>query len=222
MPKRKKGSETLQHFFPVAQYLAAVLIALCYPRLNETTWLLPGVEWPRIWLMLWVIALLGLSYLMDRAYLKAYYRDLVEIQNKVPNGNLNRSTLLALGVPLMFVVDAVAIAHLYLSYFRSNTAPVSDIALNQHTVAMAVGMVLWIYGRLLPKIPYKSIWGIRTKATMADQLVWGKAHLKAVPWLCGSGAAALMAASVFSGTLSFILSALFCVVAFIGMFAAAK
>ena len=222
MPKRKKGSETLQRFFPIAQYLAAVLIALCYPRLKETTWLLPGVEGPRIWLMLWVIVLLGLSYLMDRAYLRAYYRDLVEIQNKVPNGNLNRSTLLALGVPMMFVVDAVAIAHLYLSYFRSGAAPVNDVALNQHTVAMAIGMVLWIYGRLLPKIPHKSIWGIRTKATMADQLAWGKAHLKAVPWVCGAGAAALIAASVLSGTLSFILSAIFCVVAFIGMFAAAK
>lgn len=222
MLKRKKGAATLQTFFPVSQYMAAVLIALCYPHLKETVWLLPGVEGQRLWFMLWVAVLLGLSVLMDRAYLKAYYRDLWEMENKVKNSNLNRSTLLALGVPLMLIVDIVAIAHLYLAYFKSGANPLPEQLLIQHTASMAIGMVLWIYGRFLPKIPHKSIWGLRTRSTMADQLVWGKAHLKAVPWACGTGLIALTSASIFSISLSFILSVVCCITAFIAMFAAAK
>jgi len=222
MQRRKKGAATLQNFFPVSQYLAAVLIALSYPRLKETTWLLPGTEGHRIWLMLWVAVLLGLSVLLDRMHLKAYYRDLWEIENKVPNGNLNRSTLLALGVPLMFVVDGAAIAHLYLSYFKSGANVLSDQLMIQHTAAMAVGVVLWIYGRFLPKIPHKSIWGIRTQKTMADQLEWGKAHLKAVPWTCGAGAVALAAGSLLPAQFGLAVAAVCCVAAFSGMFASAR
>ena len=115
MQKAKKGKLTLNTFFPISQYAAAVLIALSYPRLQENTWLLPEIYGCRAWLMLWVAVLLGISILLDRAYLKAYYRDLWEIEHKVKNGNMNRSTLLALSVPLMLILDAVAIVHLYFS-----------------------------------------------------------------------------------------------------------
>ena len=222
MQKPKKTSRTLQQFFPVSQYMAAVLIALSYPRLNERTWLLPETEGTRLWLMLWVVLLLGLSMLLDRAHLKAYYRDLLEIKNKVPHGNLNRSTLLALCVPLMLVVDGIAIAHLYLSYFKSGANTLSEPLLIQHTAAMAVGVVLWIYGRFLPQIPHRSIWGIRTQKTMADQLVWGKAHIKAVPWVCGAGAVALAAGSILPVQISLAIAVVCCVVAFVGMFISAK
>lgn len=222
MQRRKKGASTLQTFFPVSQYLAAVLIALSYPRLQKTTWLLPGVEGHRVWLMLWVAVLLGLSVLFDRMHLKAYYRDLWEIKNKVPHGNLNRSTLLALGVPLMLVADGVAIAHLYLSYFKSGAASLSGQLLIQHTAAMAIGMVLWIYGRFLPKIPHRSIWGLRTPKTMADQIAWGKAHLKAVPWACGAGALSLIAGSMLTAGSGLAVAIVCCIIAFIGMFAAAR
>lgn len=222
MQKTKKVRLTLNTFFPISQYVAAVLIALSYPRLQENTWLLPDVYGCRAWLMLWVAALLGVSVLMDRAHLKAYYRDLWEIENKVPHGNMNRSTLLAIGVPLMFILDAVAIVHLYFSYFKGGENPLSDVSLIQHTAAMAIGMVLWIYGRFLPKIPHKSIWGIRTKATMADKLAWGKAHLKAVPWACGCGLIALIAASLLPVQAGASVSIVCCIIAFSGMFFAAK
>ena len=222
MQKRKKGDSTLRTFFPISQYMAAVLIALCYPRLTETVWLLPNITGHRAWLLLWVVVLLGLSVLMDRAHLKAYYRDLWEIENKVKNGNLPRSTLLAIGVPLMLIVDFVAIAHLYLSYFKSGAGSLEGQLLIQHTAAMAIGMVLWIYGRFLPKIPHRSIWGLRTKTTMADQLAWGKAHLKAVPWACISGAIAFAAAAFLPVLPGFTVSVICCIAAFIGMFASAK
>ena len=222
MQKAKKGKLTLNTFFPISQYAAAVLIALSYPRLQENTWLLPQIYGCRAWLMLWVAVLLGVSILLDRAHLKAYYRDLWEIEHNVKNGNMNRSTLLALSVPLMLILDAVAVVHLYFSYFKGGENPLSDVLLIQHTAAMAIGMVLWIYGRLLPKIPYQSIWGIRTKSTMADKLAWGKAHLKAAPWTCGCGLVTLIAASLFSVQAGLIISIALCLIAFAGMFSAAK
>ena len=57
MQKAKKATLTLNTLFPVAQYAAAVLIALSYPRLQENTWLLPDTYGSRAWLMLWVAAL---------------------------------------------------------------------------------------------------------------------------------------------------------------------
>jgi len=222
MQKTKKGKLTLNTFFPISQYLAAAVIALCYPQLSKQTWLLPIAVGSRAWMMLWLAVLLGISVLMDRAYLKAYYRDLWEMENKVKNGNMNRSTLLALGVPLMLILDAVAIAHFYLSYFKGGASAIAGTPVTLHTAAMAVGTVLWIYGRFLPKIPYRSIWGIRTKTTMADQLAWGRAHLKAMPWLCTGGAAALAAGTFLPPQAAFVTAAACCAAAFAGMFLAAK
>lgn len=222
MQKAKKGKLTLNTFFPISQYLAAAVIALCYPQLNHRTWLLPSVSGSRAWMMLWLPVLLGISMLMDRAYLKAYSRDLWEIENKIKNGNLNRSTLLALGVPMMLILDAVAIAHFYVSYFKGGVSPLSGTPMTMHTAAMAIGVVLWIYGRFLPKIPHRSIWGLRTQTTMADRLAWGKAHLKAVPWACTGGAAALIAGVFLPPQAAFAAAVLCCAAAFVGMFLAAK
>ena len=47
MKYRKKGKLTLNTFYPVAQYMAVVMVALSYPRLSPVTWLLPGVTGPR-------------------------------------------------------------------------------------------------------------------------------------------------------------------------------
>ena len=222
MQKTKKGKLTLNTFFPISQYLAAAVIALCYPQLSKQTWLLPIAVGSRAWMMLWLPVLLGLSALMDRAYLKAYYRDLWEIENKVKNGNMNRSTLLALGVPMMLIVDAVAIAHFYLSYFKGGAGTLSGTPLTMHTAAMAIGAVLWIYGRLLPKIPHQSLWGIRTQTTMADQLAWGKAPLTAMPWACAGGAAALAAGTFLPPQAAFVVAAVCGAAAFVGMFRSAK
>lgn len=193
MKYRKKGKLTLNTFYPIAQYMAVVMVALSYPRLSPVTWLLPGITGPRAVMLLWVAALLGVDALMDRAYLRAYRKDLWELENKVPHGGMNRSTLLAIDVPCLFLLDIAAIAHLYLSYFRGGAGACEGMALSMHTGAMAVGCVLMIYGRLLPRLPFGSIWGLRTKATLKDQTAWGKAHLKAEPWFCACGGAALAA-----------------------------
>ena len=43
---------------------------------------------------------------------------------------------------LKLILDAVAIAHFYVSYFKGGENPLSDVSLIQHTAAMAIGMVL--------------------------------------------------------------------------------
>lgn len=185
---RKKGRITLDGLFPVAKYMGAAFVAICLPRLPGQLWLLPGLTASRAWLLVWVAVLLGSAMLMDRAWIRAYHRDLIEIRNKVKNGNLNRSTLLALGVPLLFLADLAAIAHLYLCLYHSGMTTLTGQMVNLATGLMAAGMVLWIYGQLLPRIPFGSIWGIRTAKTMADQQTWGLVHLVAVRWVCLAGA----------------------------------
>ncbi|MBQ9008559.1 MAG: SdpI family protein [Clostridia bacterium] len=49
---------------------------------------------------------------------------------------------------------------------------------------MAAGCVLWIYGRALPRIPFGSIWGIRTAKTLASETAWTNAHLKGRALFC--------------------------------------
>ena len=185
---RKKGRITLEGLYPVAKYMGAAFVAISYPRLPKQLWILPGFSAHRAVLLLWVAALLLAAVLMDRAWLKAYHRDLIEIRSKVKNGNLNRSTLLAIGVPLLFIADAAAIAHLYVCLHHTGMPVLSGQMVNAATGLMAAGMVLWIYAQFLPRIPFGSIWGIRTAKTMADQQAWGLAHLAAVRWVCLAGA----------------------------------
>lgn len=187
-PERKMGRITLEGLYPVAKYMGAAFMAISYPRLPRQLWILPGLTAHRAVLLLWVILLLGAAVLMDRAWLKAYHRDLIEIRQKVKNGNLNRSTLLALGVPCLFLADLAAIAHLYVCLYHSGMAVLTGPAVTAATGLMAAGMVLWVYGQLLPRIPFGSIWGIRTAKSMADQRAWGLVHLAAVRWVCLAGA----------------------------------
>ncbi|MDO4484848.1 MAG: hypothetical protein Q4C54_10640 [Clostridia bacterium] len=190
---RKRGRITLEGMYPWAKYMGAAFIALSIPRMPGSIWLIPGITGSRLWLMAWVVLLLGAAILMDRAWLKAYTKDVYEIRHNIKNGNLNRSTLLAIGVPLMFIADIGAIVHMYFCLYRSGMAVQAGSTVTAATVLMAAGMVLWIYGQLLPRIPFGSIWGIRTKQSLSDTAAWGQVHLSCVKWFCLAGAVLMLA-----------------------------
>ena len=154
----------LRKTYAVAKYAAALLVALNLCRLPETAWLLPDFFASRRWLMGWVALLLALGLLADRPLRKRKPED--------------RPALLALIVPGLLVMDAAAIAHLYLSWYHSgavSTAAQSPVLL----LVMAAGCVLWIYGRAVPTLPFGSIWGLRTRQTLVSEEAWQKAHRQA-------------------------------------------
>lgn len=188
--RHKRGRITLERLFPVSQYMGALFLALSYPRLPNPLVIAPGLVTHRALILLWVPVLLLFAFLMDRAWLNAYRRDLAEIKAQAKNANLNRSTLLALGVPCLFLADFAAIAHLYVCLYQTGMAMRSGTAVQ--TLIMAAGMVLWIYGRRLPHIPFASLWGIRTARTLQSQQAWATVHLAAVRWFCGAGAVFLI------------------------------
>jgi len=190
--QQKKGRLTLHTFYPVTKYMAAALAAISYPLLSETTWLMPGVTGPRAFMMLWTAFLLGISLWMDRSYARAEKKDLEEIQNHVRYGNMNRSTLLALGVPCLFILDLIAIIHLYLSYFRGGAGSAGGISLRLHIAAMACGVVLFIYGSYLPRLSYGSVWGLKVRASMKNTDVWKRVHASAAPCALLGGALILL------------------------------
>ena len=165
MRKRRPAGQILRRAFPIARYLAVLLISLNVQQLPAETWLLPGVNGSRRWLMGWVVLLL----VLDRLVIRKYRR--IEREDSL--------SFLALAVPGLFLLDAAGIVHLYLSWFYSG----KDVPAQPNGAAvsllMAAGCVLWIYGAALPVLPFGSIWGIRTRSTMASEEIWGKTHRKA-------------------------------------------
>lgn len=176
--KRQKLRLTLEHFRFVAQYVGVLFVALICPRLPERIAILPGISGSRRWLTLWAFLLLALASLFDRALLRATQKDREERQAHLRGGGLNRSTLLALGVPLLFVADIAAIANLYFAYFHSGaSAPQPDATLR--TAIAATGCVLYIYGCRLRELCFKSPWGIRTRKTLSSHDAWATVHRRA-------------------------------------------
>ncbi|MBQ2990552.1 MAG: SdpI family protein [Clostridia bacterium] len=195
----KRGRLTLHTFYPVVKYMGAVLLALSYPRLNETTWLMPDVYGPRAFVMAAAAFLLLISLWLDRSYDLAEEKDLDEIRRHVRYGNMNRSTLLALSVPCMFVLDLLAILYLYLSYFRGGAGSQGGVSLSMHTAAMACGIVLFIYAGFLPRLSYGSIWGFKVSASMKSEDVWKRVHKSAAPCARLGGSAILIFSTFLSG-----------------------
>lgn len=209
----RKKKPLLLRAFPVAQYLGAAVVLMAYTLLPDNVWLLPGVEGSRRWLLIWALVLLALAWLSDSAYLRAWKKDAAELRDKAPNGNLNRSTMLALCVPALLLADLLAVIHVYMAYRGVD----NTIALrfSMGGLSMAIGIVLWIYGRRLPWIQFGSVWGIRNKAAMTDQTAWGNVHLRASKPVYVCGLAALICAALLPDAAGLALACLCCAAAFL-------
>ena len=175
---RKKLKLTLRHFYAAAKYAGILLIAINYPRLPGTVAPWPGWRLPRCAMMLWVVPLLLIGFRTDLAAGRAILRDREELQQGKAGGGLNLSTLLALTTPLFFLIDAAAVAHFYTAWFSGTPAPYTTRVMG-HMAIMAAGCVLWIYGRVMPSLPFNSVWGFRVAAMTKDPRAWRLWHAKA-------------------------------------------
>lgn len=197
---KKKATLTLPGLYPVAQYLGAGVALMVYPFLPGRVLLLTGLEGSRRWVLLWAALLLSASVACDRAYLRAWKKDLWEQKNKCPGGNLNRGTFLALAVPMLLAADAAALVYLYGVYLRSPGGLPMGWPPPLGAVSMSVGAVLWIYGRRLPWLKQNSLWGVRTSYTLSGQQAWTRCHGRAArPVACLGGGALLCGAFLPSG-----------------------
>ena len=167
--KKHKPGAVLLGTFPVAKYLGLLLISLNIGQLPRQTWILPGITASRLFFTLWIALFLGLSLLADR-------RARIEQKNDQVRGGkvLNLLSFLALAVPGLLLVDALAILHIYLSWYKAG-------AVLPQTACMAAGCVLWIYAQALPALPFGSIWGIRTARALASPAAWSETHRRARP-----------------------------------------
>ncbi len=167
--KKRVPGTILLRTFPVAKYLAVLLLSLSLWRLPENTWFFPEVFGDRRFMMLWVVLFLLLGYLADRKFRKGDSRD--------------QLTFLALAVPGLLLLDIAAVAHLYLSWYNAGSPPAGNSPV-LHLLLMASGCVFWIYGRVLPRLPFGNIWGLRTKQTLASEEAWRRLHQQAGKLLC--------------------------------------
>ena len=175
--KRQPGL-VLIRTFPVAKYLAVLLISLNLRRLPRHTWLFPGCTVPRAVFMLWVVLLLLLGWLADRQAARERQHDADEQAQHPSSQVLHLVSFLALAVPGLLLLDTAAIVHLYLSWYHSAASvlvPLSPVP----TIIMAAGCVFIIYGRALPSLPFRSLWGIPVSAATASASAWTAYHQKA-------------------------------------------
>lgn len=211
---RKRLSLPTHALFVVCQYMGAAAVCLGYPGAGEPACLWPGgFAVPRLALMLWPLLILGADILLDRAWMNALRMDLAEGEG--PGRGLHRKAIEALSALILFLVDIAAILSVLASQQKGAVDPVS---LRLHTAAMAAGIILWIYGRSMPRIPYNSIWGIRTSAALKSVETWGSVHLKAMPGTCACGAVCLVAAALLSPMPAVICAAACLIAAFAFMF----
>lgn len=214
----KPGRITLEGLYPVCKYMAAILIAVSYPRFSPQIRFLPGMQLPRAVMMIWVLLLLACANMMDMLDKRAKQKDQQELAEHVRNGGMNRSTLLALGVPALFILNCLAVVHLYYVYLQSGLLTQTAVSFSMGTVTMAVGIVLRIYGAEMHHIRFGSIWGIRTKATLGSQVQWQHTHEKAgLPVrLCGTFV--MVAGTFLSDSFALGIAAAACLGAFVCMF----
>ncbi|MBR2699669.1 MAG: hypothetical protein IKE76_13865 [Clostridia bacterium] len=212
--RRRRLTLPIHALYVACQYLGACAVCLGYPGVGDCARLWPGgPAMSRPAIMLWPLALLTVDLLLDRAWLGAYGLDLAEGAGH--GRGLHRRTLEALAAPVLFILDVVAILAVLASQ-RDNA--VNDPMVHLHTAAMAAGIALWIYGRALPRIRYKSVWGLRTAAAMRSVRAWGAVHLKAMPGACLCGALCLVAGTFLSPVPALCTAAALLVVAFLYMF----
>ena len=170
--KKKKGLASVLYWaYPVAKYAAVLFVSLNLHRLPRQVELLQGITGPRWLLMLWSALLMLLGVLADRRAVVNRRKD--ETLEGQPNSGMNLLSFLALAVPCLLLLDAVAITHMYFCWFQGGAMDIQPL----QTSVMAIGCVLWIYGRALPSVPFGSIWGIRIEKTMRSPETWHEAHL---------------------------------------------
>ena len=195
--KRRPG-RILLRTYPVAKYLAVLLIPLSLHRLMPVTWLLPGVSGSRAWLMLWPALLMVLGLLADRRARRAQELDAAEREKKTAAQGSHFLTFLALCVPGLLLLDAAAVAHLYLSWYRGGGAQQAQPAPVLSLTVMAMGCVFWIYGCVSPDIPFGSVWGLRTRGALASPEAWKAIHRKSGVLFMLAGAVLLAAGTALT------------------------
>ena len=190
-PAKKRLSLPIHTLYILCQYMGMALVCLGYPGAAPQAPLWPnGPLLPRRALMLWAVFFMAVDLLLDRVWLKMLRADMAEKKSAATACGLHTKTLEALASPALFILDLVA-AYTIFSCQQEGAAYLSSTRLQ--TVAMAIGTILWIYGRRMPYIPFESIWGIRTPNTNQSIQAWGVVHLKAMPGVCLCGLAALLA-----------------------------
>ena len=190
-PTQKRLSLPIHTLFVLCQYMGMASVCLGYPGAAPQARLWPGGPLlPRRALMLWAVFFMVVNLFLDRAWLKMLQADMAEKTHASSGYGLHRKTLEALASPVLFILDLIAI-YTILSCQQEGAAYLASTRL--HTIAMAVGTILWIYGRRMPFIPFGSIWGIRTQNTNQSIQAWGAVHLKAMPGVCLAGLIALTA-----------------------------
>lgn len=86
------------------------------------------------------------------------------------NGKRRRGAIFA--TPLLFLFDVAALAHLYALWYFWPLHGLPGTGERLQCAALAVGLVLCIYGRFLPAFPPGSRWGIKNRASCVSGEAW--------------------------------------------------
>lgn len=203
-----KPGNRIRNFY-IMRYLGIGLALLCMPFLPANVPEFHPFFKSRYWLLADVLFLWSTGAIFEKSLFQAILRDARE--KKEGGDALNASSLLFFATPLLFLFDAAALAHLYAMWYFWPQHRLPGMSERLQCAALAVGLVLCIYGRFLPAFPPGSRFGLRTRAACASEEAWRavqKASAKrlmaggfllTLPCLFLSGAPALATALIVGG-----------------------
>lgn len=167
---QKAGPRDRIRNFYIMRYLGIGLVLLCMPFLPANVPEFHSFFSSKYWLLADILFLWSTGAIFEKSLFQAILRD---AQEKKEGGDaLNASSLLFFATPLLFLFDVAALAHLYALWYFWPLRGLPGTGERLQCAALAVGLVLCIYGRFLPAFPPGSRWGIKNRASCVSGEAW--------------------------------------------------
>ncbi|MDD3369415.1 MAG: SdpI family protein [Lachnospiraceae bacterium] len=158
-------------------YLPILMVMLYLPFLPAEVTLFESISLHKFWLMLPVLACKVVSSFFDKQLAMAKLKDVQELEDGTPNGGLNFSSMMFFAKICLLLMFVLCVGLLTAAYYRVGRIFPEVTMQNACQVAgVAAGIVIAIYGRFMPLVPYGSIMGIPSTYTMKSEENWRKAH----------------------------------------------
>lgn len=201
--KSKKPRDKVQNFY-IMKYWGMAVVLLCIPFISLEVPQFHPVFANRYWLLADVLLLWAFGLLLEKRLFRSIVKD--EREKKEGKDALNVSSLLFFANPFLFIVDCLAVIHLYAMWYLGTERIVPGPEERLQCAAIMIGLFFFIYGKFLPILPYGNKWGIKLKKTMASEEQWKALHKKFGKYFMTGGCCLLVTGLFIAGGMALMIA----------------